>query len=90
MIWDLSNDENNIVLPCSSAAGAVSWASRAELIVGEWTGLTALWNLHTQQRVGSAVADKSIVAAASFSPDSPLLSEVTFVGVLEKASDGEK
>lgn len=85
-IWNVESAELVNTLKCSSAPGAVTFASNEELIVGLWTGHTSLWNLVSRQIVGSAMADKNIVSAASFSPDNPSLREVTFVASGEAAA----
>lgn len=67
------------ILKCDSAPGAITFASNDELIVGQWNGRANLWNLIQRQVVGAAMADKNIIAAASFSPDNPQLREIGFV-----------
>lgn len=78
VIWDLTSGRPDGFLHCESAPGAVSFASNDELIVGQWNGQISLWNLVHRQVVGSAMADKNIVTASSFSPDNPALREVPF------------
>jgi hypothetical protein len=78
-ILDLRSGRAECVLTCDSAPGAVNFVSNDELIVGEWNGHTSLWNLVTRHVVGSALAEKSLVNASSFSPDNPGMREVTFV-----------
>jgi katanin p80 WD40 repeat-containing subunit B1 len=78
-IWNLATQQAEIVLPCESAPGAVSFVSMDEMIVGQWDGHTSLWNLATHRVVGTAAANKEIVTAASFSPDNPVLREVVFL-----------
>ena len=62
-----------------TAPGAITFVSNDELIVGQWNGHAALWNLIQHKVVGAANANKSIVAAASFSPDNPQMREIAFV-----------
>lgn len=66
-------------LPCDAAPGALSFASNDELIVGEWRGRVHLWNLNTQRIVAYASTSKNNIAAASFSPDNPQLTAVSFL-----------
>jgi bla regulator protein blaR1 len=66
-------------LPCDAAPGALSFASNDELIVGEWRGRVHLWNLNTQRIVAYASTSKNDIAAASFSPDNPQLTAVSFL-----------
>ena len=66
-------------LACATSPGALTFASNEELIVGLWDGRAQLWNLVNRQVVGSAMADKSVVSAAAFSPDNPMLREAMFV-----------
>ena len=66
-------------LTCATSPGALTFASNEELIVGLWDGRTQLWNLVNRQVVGSAIANKSVIAAAAFSPDNPALREALFV-----------
>ncbi|MBC7816929.1 MAG: hypothetical protein IAG10_08590, partial [Planctomycetaceae bacterium] len=73
------NGQTMATLTCATSPGALTFASNEELIVGLWDGRTQLWNLVLQQVVGSAVADKNVVSAATFSPDNPALREATFV-----------
>ena len=77
-LLDTSNGQTIAKLECDSAPGAVSFASNEELIIGLWNGHAQLWNLNRRQVVGSANANKNIIAAAAFSPDNPALLEVTF------------
>ena len=67
------------ILECDTAPGAITFVSNDELIVGQWNGHAALWNLIQHKVVGAANANKSIVAAASFSPDNPQMREIAFV-----------
>lgn len=69
----------SVDLDCQTTPGAVMFVSNDELIVGEWNGHSTLWNLVSHEIVGAAVANKNIVAAASFSPDNPQLREIAFV-----------
>ena len=64
-------------LDCTTSPGALAFVSNDELIVGMWDGRTQLWNLLNRQVVGSAIAHKNVVAAAAFSPDTPVLREAT-------------
>ncbi len=66
-------------LICDAVPGAVTFVSNDELIVGEWSGHATLWNLIQHKIIGAANADKSVVAAAAFSPDNPQLREIAFV-----------
>ncbi|MBS0205644.1 MAG: hypothetical protein JSS49_22300 [Planctomycetes bacterium] len=72
------NTGTAVDLDCRTTPGAVMFVSTEELIVGEWNGHSTLWNLINHEIVGAAVANKSIVAAASFSPDNPQLREIAF------------
>jgi WD40 repeat protein len=78
MIWNVQSGQLSSVLNCAGAPGAVSFASTEELIVGQWNGQISLWNLKRKEIVGSAMADKNLVTASSFSPDNPSLQEVPF------------
>lgn len=80
VLLDVDTGKTRDTLPCRSAPGAVAFASNDELIIGLWSGETQLWNLARQKLVGTATADKSVVATAAFSPDNPSLREVVFVG----------
>ncbi|HEY4263459.1 MAG TPA: hypothetical protein VGM98_25070, partial [Schlesneria sp.] len=75
---DLETGKITTTLRCATSPGALAYASNEELIVGHWDGRTQLWNLATRKVIGTAMANKSIVAAAAFSPDNPVLREVTF------------
>lgn len=66
-------------LPCVTSPEALTFASNEELIVGLWDGRTQLWNLVHRQVVATALADKSVVSAAAFSPDNPALREAIFI-----------
>ena len=66
-------------LPCVTSPGVLTFASNEELIVGLWDGRTQLWNLVHRQVVATALADKSVVSAAAFSPDNPALREAIFI-----------
>lgn len=79
ILFDVATRTAGTVLECESAPGAVAFASNGDLIVGLWNGQAELWNLESRRLVGTAQAHKSIVAAASFSPDNPVLREVDFV-----------
>lgn len=81
------NGQTMATLTCATSPGALAFASNEELIVGLWDGRTQLWNLVLQQVVGSAVADKNVVSAATFSPDNPALREATFVAEEPNSSD---
>lgn len=74
-----------MTLNCETTPGAVAFASNDELIVGLWDGDAQLWNLINRQVVGTATANKNVVAAAAFSPDNPVLREVTFVASEQNA-----
>lgn len=76
---DIGTGKTITTLECASSPGALAFASNDELIVGLWDGHTQLWNLVNRQVIGTALANKNIVAAAAFSPDTPVLREVTFV-----------
>lgn len=80
VLLDVDTGRTRTTLRCSSAPGAVAFASNDELIIGLWNGETQLWNLARRSLVGTADADKSVVATAAFSPDNPSLREVVFVG----------
>lgn len=79
VLFDVETKVAGAVLECESAPGAVTFASNGDVIVGLWNGQADLWNLESHRLVGSAQANKSVVAAASFSPDNPALREVDFV-----------
>jgi bla regulator protein BlaR1 len=83
-LLDLETGKVTTSLRCTTSPGALAYASNEELIVGHWDGRTQLWNLTTRKVIGTAMANKSIVAAAAFSPDSPVLREVTF-GFVDQA-----
>lgn len=89
IVFDVTTSTVRTVLDCESAPGAVTFASSGDLIVGLWNGQADLWNLESRRRVGTALANKSIVAAASFSPDNPVLREVDFVASQPVAVDDE-
>jgi beta-lactamase regulating signal transducer with metallopeptidase domain len=78
VLLDLETGQTTATLECATSPGALAFASDDELIVGHWDGLTQLWNLATRKVIGSAMANKNVVAAAAFSPDNPVLREVTF------------
>lgn len=78
-LLNTTNGQIETSLPCATSPGALTFASNDELIVGLWDGRTQLWNLVNRQVVGSAMADKNVVAAAAFSPDNPGLREAIFV-----------
>ncbi len=80
VLLDVDTGRTRTTLRCSSAPGAVAFASNDELIIGLWNGETQLWNLARRTLVGTADADKNVVATAAFSPDNPSLREVVFVG----------
>ncbi len=71
--------KSEVTLRCPTTPGALTFASNEELIVGLWDGRTQLWNLVNRQVVGTALADKSVVSAAAFSPDNPALREAIFI-----------
>jgi bla regulator protein BlaR1 len=77
-LLDLETGKITTTLSCATSPGALAYASNEELIVGHWDGRTQLWNLATRKVIGTAMANKSVVAAAAFSPDNPVLREVTF------------
>jgi bla regulator protein BlaR1 len=81
---DLETGKITTTLRCATSPGALAYASNEELIVGHWDGRTQLWNLATRKVIGTAMASKSVVAAAAFSPDNPVLREVTF-GFVDQA-----
>ena len=91
VLFDVETKTSGAVLECESAPGAVTFASNGDVIVGLWNGQADLWNLESHRLVGSAQANKSVVAAAAFSPDNPALREVDFVAtrpvVAEDKSD---
>lgn len=77
-LLDLQSGKSTTTLKCASSPGALAYASNEELIVGHWDGRTQLWNLARRKVIGTAMANKGVVAAAAFSPDNPVLREVTF------------
>lgn len=79
VLFDVQSKSAEAVLECDSAVGAITFASDGDVIVGLWNGRADLWNLESLRLVGSAQANKAVVAAASFSPDNPALREVDFV-----------
>jgi WD40 repeat protein len=79
LLLDSATGQMIATLDCATSPGALAFASNDELIVGLWNGQTQLWNLVHRHVVGSALAHKNVVAAAAFSPDNPVLREVTFV-----------
>jgi beta-lactamase regulating signal transducer with metallopeptidase domain len=87
VLLDVENGRIVTTLDCAASPGAVSFASNEELIVGLWNGHAQLWNLTNKQVVGSADVDKTIVAAAGFSPDNPALLEVTFHATSSTATE---
>lgn len=89
ILFDVVTRTTGTVLDCESTPGAVTFASNGDLIVGLWNGQADLWNLESRRLVGTAQANKSIVAAASFSPDNPVLREVDFVASRPVATDDE-
>ncbi|MEK6257398.1 MAG: M56 family metallopeptidase [Planctomycetota bacterium] len=81
-LLDAGTGKTITTLECATSPAALAFASNDELIVGLWDGRTQLWNLVNRQVIGTAMANKNnkdIVAAATFSPDTPVLREVTFV-----------
>ncbi|TXT22604.1 MAG: antirepressor regulating drug resistance protein [Planctomycetota bacterium] len=89
VLFDVESGTPGAVLDCESAPGAIAFASNGDLIVGLWNGQADLWNLESRRLVGSAQANKSVVAAASFSPDNPALREVDFVATRSVATEGK-
>ena len=87
VLFDVETKTSGAVLECESAPGAVTFASNGDVIVGLWNGQADLWNLESRRLVGSAQANKSVVAAASFSPDNPALREVDFVATRPVATE---
>ncbi len=87
-LLNATDGHTEATLACASSPGALTFVSREELIVGLWDGRAQLWNLVNRQVVGSALADKGVVAAAAFSPDNPTLREAMFVAE-EPATDVE-
>jgi WD40 repeat protein len=88
-ILDATTGRTLTTLDCTTSPGAVTFASNDELIVGLWDGNAQLWNLINRQVVGSAVSNKAVVAAAAFSPDNPVLREVTFEASEQKVQSVE-
>ncbi len=78
VLQDVATGRTEATLACRTSPGALAFASNDELIVGHWDGYAQLWNLVTQKVIGSATANKNIVSAAAFSPNNPVLLEVTF------------
>ena len=77
-LWNTESEDVFATLDSATVPGALAYASSDELIVGQWNGHAELWNLKTGRIVGSAVAEKNMVAAAAFSPDNPILTSLTF------------
>lgn len=87
LLFDVETKTSGAVLECETAPGAITFASNGDLIVGLWNGQADLWNLESRRLVGSAQANKAVVAAASFSPDNPALREVDFVATRPVAAE---
>lgn len=80
-VWDIGRREviNEIAFD-DHAPGALSFATSAELFVGQWGGFVSYLKLGkgTVEVVASAQAEKSVVDAAAFSPNDAQLQNVTF------------
>lgn len=88
-IWNLQTVRADNILACDSAPGAVCFASNDELLVGQWSGQTSLWNLVKGQIVGLGMANKDSVTAASFSPDNPMLLPYVTAGRTNEVTSSE-
>ena len=58
-------------------AGAIDWLGEgSNLIVADWSGQGTLWDLDSADVVGQWQVDKTLVSAAAWSPDCPLVSRL--------------
>src|SRR5262249_6057558 len=87
-VFGVETQASRTILEIKSSSGASTVPGKGEVSPRVVNGQADLWNLQLRRLVGSARANKSVVAAASFSPDNPALSEVDFVATQPAADEG--
>jgi beta-lactamase regulating signal transducer with metallopeptidase domain len=73
MIWDPRSNAVSEEFSLPQPVGALSWLNGSSLLIADWSGQTQVFDIATGELTVAKKVQKTLVSAANWSPDCPLI-----------------